>query len=537
MSTHPEEHPALTSIEPEHPPAERAAAWSPTWPSAGSVALAVAAVGAAIAFRGLAQLETPRGPGLSGAEAFMFSPSGGSPTLIYAGTAWLLTRRWNRIRAAIGQPPQRAAGAALLALSAATCLWSQYTSQIPLLLPALSCALLGSALWIGGVTAARGVLLPAVFLLLATPVPSVILNAIVYPVQLATVKSTTWLLNTAGLGPAFSSGDRIFRGGAVFEVIESCSGVRTVETILMAAFLYHELFFRSRLQSALIIASAPLIGLFANQLRVLAIVLNPYSKFAAVHSAQGLVMIVVAVLMLAALDAALTRILPPVPRRRRRGMPHAVPLPRAVALAVALAALAALTLVVPAWRPAPTSLPPLSKLAPELDGWRASGLKLEDEFLGSATFSEWVYRRYEKADQHVDVLIGSDDHLDPRVDFESPKAAVPGSGWEIEPDGEVALGASRTARRYLADFQGNRQLVYVWTEGTSPRLAELVRSVLATDRSPLRRSGRGLLVRLATPIGTESPAVAEERLRGFASVVDAALPRASTPPATPAAAQ
>ena len=509
MSTHPEEHPALTSIEPEHPPAERAAAWSQTWPSAGSVALAVAAVGAAIAFRGLAQLETPRGPGLSGAEAFMFSPSGGSPTLIYAGTAWLLTRRWNRIRAAIGQPPQRAAGAALL----------------------------GSALWIGGVTAARGVLLPAVFLLLATPVPSVILNAIVYPVQLATVKSTTWLLNTAGLGPAFSSGDRIFRGGAVFEVIESCSGVRTVETILMAAFLYHELFFRSRLQSALIIASAPLIGLFANQLRVLAIVLNPYSKFAAVHSAQGLVMIVVAVLMLAALDAALTRILPPVPRRRRRGMPHAVPLPRAVALAVALAALAALTLVVPAWRPAPTSLPPLSKLAPELDGWRASGLKLEDEFLGSATFSEWVYRRYEKADQHVDVLIGSDDHLDPRVDFESPKAAVPGSGWEIEPDGEVALGASRTARRYLADFRGNRQLVYVWTEGTSPRLAELVRSVLATDRSPLRRSDRGLLVRLATPIGTESPAVADERLRGFASVVDAALPRASTPPATPAAAQ
>jgi exosortase len=537
MGTQPEEHAALTSIEPERLPAERAAAWSPTWPRARAVALAMAAVGGAIAFRDLAQLETPRGPGLSGAEAFMFSPSGGSPAMIYAGTAWLLARRWDRIRAAIGQPPKRVAGAALLALGAATCLWSGYTSHLPLLLPALSCALLGSALWLGGVAAARAVLLPAVFLLLATPVPSVLLNAILYPVQLATVKGTTWLLNSAGLGPALSSGDRIFRDGAVFEVIESCSGVRTVETILMTAFLYHDLFFRSRLQSALIIVGAPLIGLVANQIRVLGIVLNPYSKFAAVHTAQGLVMIFLAVLMLAAFDAALTRLLPRVPRRRRRGTPHAVPLPRAVALAVALAGLAALTLVLPAWLPAPTSLPPLSKLPPELDGWRASGLKLDDQFLGSVTFSEWVYRRYERADQHVDVLIGSDDRLDPRIDFESPKASIPGSGWEIEPDGAVELGASRTARRYLADFQGSRQLVYVWTEGTSPRLEELVRSVLATDRSPLRRTGRGLLVRLATPIGTEPRAVAEERLRGFASVFDAALPRTSAPSATPATAQ
>jgi exosortase len=537
MDTQPEEHGTLTSIEPERAPAERAVAWSPTWPSAQAIALAVAAVGAAIAFRGLAELEAPRGPGLSGAEAFMFSPSGGSPVMIYGGTAWLLARRWGRIRAAIGQPPQRVAGAALLLFSAATCLWSHYTSQLPLLLPALSCALLGSALWLGGVAAARAVLLPALFLLLATPVPSVLLNTVLYPVQLATVKTTTWLLNAFGLGPALSSGDRILRDGAVFEVIESCSGVRTIETILMTAFLYHDLFFRSRLQSALIILCAPLIGLVANQIRVLAIVLNPYSKFAAVHTAQGLVMIVAAVLMLAALDAALTRYLPAVPRRRRRSTPHTVPLSRAVALAVALAGLAALSLVLPAWRPAPTLLPPLSKLPPELDGWRASGLKLDDQFLGSVTFSEWVYRRYEKADQHVDVLIGSDDRLDPRIDFESPKASIPGSGWEIEADGAVALGANRTAQRYLADFQGSRQLVYVWTEGTPSRLEELVRSVLATDRSPFRRSGRAVLVRLATPIGTEPRGVAEERLRALASIVDASLPRESTPPATPATAQ
>ena len=499
--------------------------------------LAVAAAAAAIAFRGLAELEAPHGPGLRGAEAFMFSPSGGSPIIIYGGTAWLLARRWDRIRSAIGQPPQRVAGVAMLLLSAAACLWGQYTGQLSLLLPALSCALLGSALWLGGTAAARAVLLPAVFLLLATPVPGVLLNAVLYPIQLATVKTTTWLLNTIGLGPVISSGDRIFRDGAVFEVIESCSGVRTVETILMAAFLYHDLFFRSRLQSMLIIGLAPLIGLVANQIRVVAIVLNPYSKFAAVHSAQGLVMIVAAVLMLAALDAALTRILPPVPRRRRRRTPRAVPLPSAVGLAVVLVGLAVSTFAIPPWTPAPVSLPPISKLPAQLDGWQASGLKLDDQFLGSVTFSEWVHRRYEKDGRSVDVLIGSDDRLDPRIDFGSPKAAVPGSGWAIASDGAVELGNGQIAYRYIATFEGERQLVYLWTEGVSSRSDELVRAVLASDRSPLRRDGRALLVRVATPMGTETRTVTEERLRSFANAVDAALPRGSNPPAQPAASQ
>jgi exosortase len=482
-------------------------------------------------------LEAPHAAGLRGAEAFMFSPSGGSPIIIYGGTAWLLARRWGRIRSAIGQPPQRLAGAALLMLSAVTCLWGQYTSQLPLLLPALSCALLGSALWLGGAAAARAVLLPAVFLLLATPVPGVLLNAVLYPIQLATVKTTTWLLNTFWLGPVLSSGDRIFRDGAVFEVIESCSGVRTVETILMAAFLYHDLFFRSRLQSTLIIAMAPLIGLIANQIRVVAIVLNPYSKFAAVHSAQGLVMIVAAVLMLAALDAALTKFLPPVPRRRRRRTPQVLPLPRALALTFALAGLAVLTFVIPPWTPAPPSLPSISKLPAQLDGWQASGLKLDDQFLGSVIFSEWVHRRYEKDERTADVLIGSDDRLDPRVDFGSPKAAVPGSGWEIEPDGAVEFGDGRIAQRFIANFEGERQLVYVWTEGVSSRTDELIRAVVASDRSPLRRDGRALLVRVATPMGIETRTDTEERLRGFANAVDAALPRAANPPATPAKAQ
>ena len=520
----------MTSIDTESAPAERSAAWVPSKPSARVVAFAVASVAAAVAFRSLFDLETPRGPGLRGAEAFMFSPSGGSPTIIFGATIWLFVRRWHRFVAAIGQPPQRIAGAALVAIGSTLCAWSYYTSEIPLLLPALSAVMLGSALWLGGFRAARAILLPAIFLLLATPAPPVLLNPILYPVQLATVQSTTWILNHVGLGPALSSGDRILHGRAVFQVIEACSGVRTVQTILMASFLYHDLFFRTRLQSALIIAFSPLIGLVANQIRVLAIVLNPYSKFAAVHTAQGLVMIVVAVFMLAGLDLLLNRLLPASERQRRRRIPsEPVPIPRAAALAVALAALAALTFAIRPWSPPPTTLRSLSTLPPQLDGWQASGLNLDKEFLGTATFSEWVHRRYEKDGHSVDVLIGSDDRIDPRTDFDSPKTVVLESGFTFAADGSVELAGGRKAARYETELRDDRELVYVWSEGTASRGEEIVRALFALDRTPLRREGRSLLIRLNTPIGSDGREAAEARLAAFAAVLDPVIPRDGTP--------
>lgn len=472
----------------------------------------------------------------------MFSPTGGSPVVIFLGTAWLVARRWGRLRAAVGRPPQRLAGGLLLALASVLCTWAYYVGQAQLLLPALTMAALGSALWLGGLAAARAILLPSLFVLLAVPVPSVLVNQIIYPLQLATAQATAWILQTLGLGPAVAQGDRILRGGAVFEVIESCSGLRSVETIFMASFLYHDLFFRSRLQSTLLILASPLLGILANQIRVLTIVLNPYSRFAAVHTAQGLVMIVLAVLMLAGLDWLLTRLLPEparTPRRRRAVQPPSLGL--ATALAGALAALAAVTLWIRPWDPPRVAAAPLSALPAQIEDWQAEGVALDKQFLGSATFSEWVHRRYTKGEDRVDLLLGSDDHLDARINFHSIKTAVPDSGWEIERESSVSLASGRTASRLVATSGSERQLVYLWTEGMGSPLEETVRALFALDRGPFHRPGRALLVRLTT-IVSPSPAgrvEAEERLAAFAAVVERAIPNdgATAAPAAAGAAR
>src|SRR5690606_12846557 len=275
-----------------------------------------------------------------------------------------------------------------------------------LLVPALSLATLGGALWLGGGGALRAVLLPALFLWFAVPLPPAAINQFMYGLQLATASAAAWGLSLVGLH-ATAHADLIFHGNRIFQVIESCSGLRTVETLFMSSFLYHDLFFRSRLHSTLLVISSLAIGFLVNWLRVIGIVLNPYSHFGTVHETQGLVMIVVGVLLLAVVDHVLARWLPAqVWWRRPRTIP-ALPQQRMLLLAAAMTLLAAATWLIQPFQPVAEKAVPLSSLPARLDDWQASGQKLDRDFFGSVGFSEWVHRSYRRGDENVAVLLGS----------------------------------------------------------------------------------------------------------------------------------
>jgi exosortase len=484
----------------------------------------LASVGfAVVAWRALPEVGAPaHGSSLTGAEAMLFEPTGNSPPLVFAATLWLLWRRWPRLRAALGCPPQRIPAALLFALGAALCLWSHYVGAPSLLLPALTAVLLAAGFWLGGAPGARALLLPAFFVLVAFPIPAALINQFMYPLQLFTAKTVGALLDAVGL-PTRVQGDLIFRDGATFQVIESCSGVRTIETIVMSAFLYHDLFFRSRLQSWILFALAPFVGLVSNLLRVIGIVLNPYSKFAAIHTMQGLVMIVVAVLLLAAVDLALTRILPARAPGQRMRLRSPLPLgtARAASLAAALGALAVATLVLQPWQEPPIQEKPVSAFPIEIDGFRGDGLRLDKEFYGSTTFSEWTHRRYVRDGVWVEVLIGTDRRLDPFVSPVSLKAAVPGPGSMIEARDRLVLPDGTVGERLIVHSKRGRDVVYRWSEGVRSPGREVGRALLSLDRGPQRRTGRAFVVRLTT----QADSRADERLQQFAVRTREALAR------------
>ncbi len=309
-----------------------------------------------------------------------------------------------------------------------------------------------------------------------------------------------------------------------------------METLAMSAVLYAEVFYRRGARAVLLILAAPVLGLIVNQARVLSLVLNPFSEFAAVHTAQGIAMLIAGVLAVAALDGLLGRLLPPrlrpswTPTRlTAQDLTQGIRLgtPRILALCVLLCTVGASTLLLPPWWKRSAQLPLLSTLPVTLGEWKAAGLPLDEQFFGSVGFGEWVHRSYSRDDSVAEVFLGSNNRMEPRMSLISPKTEIPGPGYtlleksriELEPDGWPAS-------RLVMD-RHKPVLVYHWYQGVDSFPWELFRSALALDRGPFRRPGRSVVVRVSTPLPRlrSERGKAESELLEFVGLLRAALAR------------
>jgi EpsI family protein len=442
-------------------------------------------------------------------------------------TVWLLARRAGRIRAAWGAPAAWEPAALLLLAAAALCLWSHHTGSAILLVPSLSAALLGAGLLLGGRAIFRLLLFPSLVLLFAAPIPTELLHQIMHPLQVATAEVAARALELQGFS-AVAYGDLILKEGVPFRVIETCSGLRTMTTLLVLVLVHRELLQRDPLRSTLLVAATPPVAFAANLLRVLAIVLFPHAAIAESHVIQGLAVVVLGVLVLRGLDRLLGFVLP----QRRRQPPRFLAPPRRlraapqVALAAAFAGLAAGTLLTEPWHGEPRRFAPLSELPSRLGDWSGSDRELDTLFLGSVAFSDVTYRRYQQGRERVDLLVAADDRESERTSVLSTKTALLGSGWEVVERRPELLPGGREAERFRLRSVDGEALVYRWCVGCGSVVGEVLRSTLALDRSALRRPGRAVLVRVGTPLhplpGAE--AVAQARLTSFAGLVEAALP-------------
>jgi EpsI family protein len=301
-------------------------------------------------------------------------------------------------------------------------------------------------------------------------------------------------------------------------VIETCSGMRSIDTLSMAAVVYTQAFDTPWRRGLVLVLAAFPLAVFLNLIRVLTIILNPYSETIAVHSFQGIVVIVVGVLLIAMIDRLLTPVLPG----------HAdlgPPLPpfytmrpgRWATLAAILIGIAVGVTLIPPWMPSPKPPDPLFIRLPNRVGeWSAQILKLDTEFQGALYFNESTYRLYRNGDSEVVVFATEDDRLHPLLTLISPKTAYPGPGWEMDSSERSPLDALRVdATVHVMRSIRGRRLVYHWYQGRSPLWIEALRQALALDRGPLRRTDSLLAVRMETPINVGGREAAERVLAEF----------------------
>ena len=154
----------------------------------------------------------------------------------------------------------------------------------------------------------RAMAFPLAFLLFAIPIPVLIYNEIVFPLQFMASKFATSTLEMLNLFPIMREGNVLILPDMSLEVVEACSGIRSLMSLLALAAGYGYLAERSTaVRWLLFLAMVPL-AIISNGTRVMitAIMANYIGPKAAegfMHEFSGWVIFVVATALFLALHS------------------------------------------------------------------------------------------------------------------------------------------------------------------------------------------------------------------------------------------
>jgi exosortase len=169
----------------------------------------------------------------------------------------------------------------------------------------------GLIAYFSGWAVLRGMAFPMAFLLFAIPIPTVIYNEIVFPLQFIASKFATRTLELLNLFPIMREGNVLVLPQMSLQVVEACSGIRSLMSLLALAAGYGYVVERSiPVRWFMIFAMVPL-AIISNGTRVMitAILANYFGRKAAegfMHEFSGWVIFVVATILFLGLHSLIT---------------------------------------------------------------------------------------------------------------------------------------------------------------------------------------------------------------------------------------
>jgi exosortase len=125
----------------------------------------------------------------------------------------------------------------------------------------------GLVLYLLGSHILRLTAFPIAFLLLAIPLPAILLNIITLPLQLLAAKSATAALRFVML-PVYREGNVIFLPHTTLEIVEACSGIRSLITLVALSVVVAVLSQPTIVRRLVMVLSSIPIVLVANACRI-----------------------------------------------------------------------------------------------------------------------------------------------------------------------------------------------------------------------------------------------------------------------------
>ena len=190
-------------------------------------------------------------------------------------------------------------GLVVAALSLAVYLFAQAGEIITLASLTLISFLGGSVIFLFGYRVFRVLLFPLFLLLFMIPVPAQILATLTIPLQMLVTKAAVTLSTLAGI-PLYREGNVILHAQGTFEVVQACSGLRSITALLMLGAVFGYFTLGSNFLRTLLFVSAVPIAVLVNILRVFSMVaalhfLGSDLTHGAPHTVLGIVVFGIAV--------------------------------------------------------------------------------------------------------------------------------------------------------------------------------------------------------------------------------------------------
>ena len=172
-------------------------------------------------------------------------------------------------------------------------------------------SLIGTLLYLGGMAYVRALAFPLLLLFFMIPIPTIIYNRITFPLQLLASRVAAATLDLMQI-PVLRRGNVLELPYQTLNVVEACSGIRSLLSLTFLALVYGH-FFEKRpwMRVTLFVATIP-IAIVANASRVtltgLLTQINPTLAQGFFHTASGWVIFMVALAILVVLHQLLTRL-------------------------------------------------------------------------------------------------------------------------------------------------------------------------------------------------------------------------------------
>jgi exosortase D (VPLPA-CTERM-specific) len=450
---------------------------------------------------------------------------------------------------------------ALIALLIGTLGAELFTQRISFVL-----MLAGIGIYFYGVKIIQKLIVPFLLLLLAIPIPQIIFNKIAFPLQLWASQAAVWGIRIFEV-PSVRKGNviELLPRGATqivgLEVVEACSGIRSLMTLVTLALIL-AYFTRERREkisdgafdfikdfdfwrTAILMVSAVPIAILTNAARVTATGILTYYYGKQVtegvwHDLSGWMVFIVAFVLLMLVNFGLKKFhhrdaeIQRETNRELRITNYELGITNRQT-AILLAALLVGGVFINWFErrgEVQVDHESLQSLPAKLGEWRQRGsdIRFSEQTESVLRTSDYVMRDYSlPTGRGANLYIGYYASQRAGATYHSPQNCLPGSGWEMKNpeliEIKTAAGASFTANRYIVQNGDYREVLIYWYQGRGRAIAsEYQDKVYTVWDSIVRQRSDGAMVRVMTSAGNNETEALKAAVDLSAQVADNLAP-------------